>query len=201
VGDGSEDGERSAARPPRPRALAAGTVLVLLGLLAWALSGFAGGRENHSYDANGRPPATVHVTAGHTYWLAVPGGVKRLNSAGVVPSALRCTSTGTGQATVKLAVTAVVSSGSLDTKFVNRIASFVADATGRVHVDCAGVGTPYVENADDSGFDWSGLLLVLTVALLVVGVPLLLSGLRRTPRPALPAAREPVGAGEQHEVQ
>jgi hypothetical protein len=186
----------TAPRPPLPRALVAGGGLVLLGLLAWALSGLAGGKENHSFRANGRPPATVHVTEGRTYWLAVPGGVRRLNDAGVVPSALTCTVTGSGQTTGKLAVSPVVGSGSLDTKFVNRIASFVPDSTGRVHIDCAGVGTPYVENADDTAFDWSGLLLVLAAGLLVVGVPLLLSGLRRSAPTPLP-----VGAGQQDEVE
>src|SRR4051794_30934870 len=170
-------------RPPLPRMLIAGVVVVLLGLVSWAIYGVQAGRENYSFDPQGAPPKQVRLVAGHTYWLAVPGGLSRVRQAGLDPVTLACTATAPGRTARELEVTAVVTHSTDDSKFANRIGSFVAPRTGRLRVSCAGLGTVYVENAADAGFDWSGWWLVLASAALVVGFPLVVSGLRR-PAPA-----------------
>jgi hypothetical protein len=177
--------EATGHRSGRPRALPAGVVLVVLGLAAWALYGFSAGRENTVQHPNGAPPATVRLVAGHQYWLGVPGGVGRLRAAGVDPTRLACFGAAAGRAPAGLADTPVVDANNPDTKFVDRIGSFYAARSGRFHVTCTGVGSLYVLNAADAGFEWSGLWLVLASGAMVVGFPLLLSGLRR----ARPAAR------------
>jgi hypothetical protein len=178
-----------------PRALVAGGVAVVVGMLSWVLYGVTAGSENTSYHPNAKPPQYVQVTAKHTYWLAVPGGVHELLKAGLRPSAIKCSGAARGEGDADLHVAAVVQQDTDDPKLVNRIASFEAAFTGDLHVTCAGVGAVYVENADDAGFDWSGLFLVLASACLVVGLPLVLSGLRR------PAAALPAGTGKHHQVK
>ena len=169
----------TAPRPQLPPRLFAGAALVLIGLVSWALYSVAAGSENHSFRPNGAPPASVRLVEGHTYWIAIPGGVARLRASGVDPAHLSCTAAPPGQAPAALKVSPVVSAGSDDTKFINRIGSFVAGRSGSVHVECQGIGVVYIDNAADSGFDWSGLWLVLAALALVVGLPLILSGLRR----------------------
>ena len=172
------DGAHAAPRRGT-RALPAGLVLVALGLVAWALYGFTASREHTVQHANGAPPASVRLAAGHVYWLAVPGGVKRLRAAGVDPTHLACSATPPGRPATALSVTPVVDANNGDTKFVDRIGSFVAAGGGRFHVTCSGIGAVYVVNSADAGFEWSGFWLVAASGLLVVGLPLLLSGLRR----------------------
>ena len=179
----------TAPRPPLPKALVAGAVVVVLGLVSWALYGLAAGRENTAYHANAAPPYAVRLSGGHAYWLAVPGGVGRLRQAGVDPSRLACTATQAGHAATTLGLTPVVQKYADDTKFLDRVASFVAARSGRFHVACNGVGGVYVANPAGGAFDWSGLWLVLASVALAVGLPLVLSGLRRLgPRAAAEAA-------------
>ena len=52
----------------------------------------------------------------------------------------------------------------------------MATDTGRAHIACTGVRAVYVDSVTG---DPSGYLLLLATGALVVGVPLLLSGLRR----------------------
>jgi hypothetical protein len=174
--------------------LVMGVAVVLVGLVSWLLYGVQAGRENRSYHPNGTPPKYVRLETGHTYWLAVPGGVSRLREAGVAPTALTCTATAAGQAPGPLTVNGVVGQDTDETKFLNRFGSFVAARSARVEIRCSGLGRVYVENAADTGFDWSGLWLVLASAALVVGFPLTISGWRRRPSPAeeesAPAPRE-----------
>ena len=179
------------AQPAAPRRLlVGGLVLLFFGLLSWALYGFQAGRENHSYDPHGTPPASVPVEAGHTYWLAVPGGVTALRAAGLDPTAPTCTAAAPGQAPSPLRVTSVVSKDATDTRFINRFGSFVAASSGQLRINCAGIGAVYVDNPAGAAFDWSGFWLVLASLALVVGLPLTLSGLRSLGRP-----------GDEHEVE
>ena len=183
---GVEQAGQIASRPALPKALVAGIAVVLLGVVSWGLYAIAAGRENTPYHPNAAPPSSVRLVGGHTYWLAVPGGVRSVRDIGLVPSKLSCSTSENGEngaAAAPLAVVAVVAAGSDDTKFVDRIGSFAAPGSGRFHVECSGLGTVYVENAADAGFDWSGLWLVLASAALVVGLPLVLSGLRRRAQP------------------
>jgi hypothetical protein len=137
------------------------------------------GRERHAYAHGGAPQQFVHLVSGHTYWLAVPGGVKHLADVGVQVSALQCTAAAAGQAPGALPVTPQ----QRDTKAIDQIASFVSGLTGNVHVECDGLGAVYVEGGDD-GYDWSGLWLVLASVALVIGIPLTLSGRRMLPHSA-----------------
>jgi drug/metabolite transporter (DMT)-like permease len=157
----------------------AGAVLVLVGLASWVLYAVAAHRENRAYSPHGAPPAYVRVAAGHTYWLAVPGGVEKLRAAGIDPARLTCTAAARGEAAGALAVTSAVTASNPDSKFTDRIGSFVAARSAQLHIGCAGIASVYVENPEDGGFDWSGAWLVLASAALVVGLPLLASGLRR----------------------
>lgn len=167
----------SAPRPPSPRLLITGAALILLGLAAWALYAVQSGREPHAYTAGGDPPNYVKVAAGHTYRLAIPGGVKREIALGVQPSTLQCTAAAPGQAPGALPVTAAQT----DTKATDEIGSFVSTVTATVHIECDRVGAVYVDNASDSAFDWSGVWLVLAALALVIGIPLTLSALRGLP--------------------
>jgi len=177
--DGVEHAGVIAPRAALPQRLWAGLALVLVGLASWALYAVAAGRANTAYHPNGAPPQYVRLVGGHTYWIAVPDGIHRLRAAGLDPSKVICTAGRAGEAPGPLAVAAVVNSSTDDSKFVDRIGSFIVASTGRYHVECTSIGTVYVENAADGGFDWSGLWLVLASGALVVGLPLVLSGLRR----------------------
>jgi hypothetical protein len=179
-------GER-AGRTRRPPRLAWGLLLVLAGLLCWILYAIAARSENQPYRPHGDPPTTVRLTGGHTYWLAVPGGVETVRDRGADPAGLDCTATsaGPGSSAEALDVAEAVSKDNSDTKFTDRIGSFVAARSGTFRVTCAQIGRVYVDS-DDSPFDWSGLWLVLASAALAAGLPLTFSGLRR-PRETLAA--------------
>jgi hypothetical protein len=167
----------SAPRAGSVRALVCGIVVVLAGTACWALYGVQAGREHRAYTHGGAPPAYVQLNAGHTYWLSVPGGVRHLDKVGVQVSSLQCTAAEAGQTPVALSVTPQ----SKGTKATDEIASFFAGITGRVHIECAGTGAVFVSGGSADGFDWSGLWLILASVLLVIGIPLTLSGRRRLP--------------------
>ena len=163
-------------------------LLVAAGLLLWVTSGFAAGRERHSY-TGGRPAASAQVSAGHTYWLAVHGGVRALQARGVDPKTVTCTAYRTAGSGVALTLTREV----VDTKAVNAFASFVAPATQRISVVCTGVGAVYVDDAQDATFDVGGLLLIAACVVLVIGVGLLLSAVRTGAARPAPYATSPDG--------
>ncbi|HKC26558.1 MAG TPA: hypothetical protein VKB75_00975 [Jatrophihabitans sp.] len=162
---------------PRPRAtrtLVVALLLVAAGLGFWALYVKQSGAGRQAYSRGGAPADYVQVVAGKTYGLAVPGGVSREAQLGVNPSALQCTASSPGRAPGALSIAAEKS----DTKATDRIATFDSTITGRVHIECAGLGTVYVDNSADAPYDWSGVCLLLAVLTLVIGLPLLLSALR-----------------------
>jgi hypothetical protein len=165
----------SAPRPSSTRALIAGTVIVLIGLGAWALFAMQNGRERHSYAHGRTPPTYVQLVAGHTYSLAIPGGVAGVAGLGLDISNLRCTAARPGGEPNTLDILPEHA----DTKAINQIATFSAAFSGRAHIECTGIGFVYVDDAKDASFDWSGLWLLIASAALVVGLPLALSGLRR----------------------
>jgi hypothetical protein len=178
-------------RRPRTSRLGAGIVLVAFASLCWILYGLSAGSTNRPYHPDGPPPSVVRLVAGQSYWLAVPDGVRAVRAAGADPARLSCTATRSGEDPGPLAVTGVVDSNG-DTKFTDRIGSFVAARGGAVHVACQGIGAVYVESSDGGAFDWSGVWLVLASLGLVVGAPLLLSALRRPAR---------VRAGDDQQVE
>jgi hypothetical protein len=164
----------TAPRPTLPRILVTGTLLVLAGLASWALYAVAARTEPHAYARGEAPPATARLVQGHTYWISIPGGVRSEARLGLDPSALQCTAAAAGRSPGALKVTPQAA----DTKATDQIASFVAGFSGSARIECSGIGAVYVDNAADAAFDWSGFWLVLASALLVVGLPLTLAGLR-----------------------
>ncbi len=151
------------------RTATAGVVLTLLGLALFVLSRTSLSGEHHAY-ALGSAPSSVQVTAGHTYRVSIRGGVGRAQELGVTPATLSCTLSSSTVGTRGLTVTPEA----VDTKATQVIASFVAPLSGRVQLACNGLPHVFVDNADDSGFDTAGLLLLAAVLALAVGVPLLL---------------------------
>jgi hypothetical protein len=168
------------ARPPVPRALIAGALLVIAGLVFWSLYVMTANHERHSYAHGGKPPTYVQLHRGVTYGVAIAGGVGREVTLGLSPGTLQCTATKPGQAPGPLDVTAEAQ----DTKATDRVGWFVSGVDERVHIECAGIGPVFIDNAADAAYDWSGVWIVAASLLLLVGLPLTLSGLRRTGRRA-----------------
>lgn len=164
----------SALRPSKPRGSGVGVLLIALGALCWLLYAIQSGREQHAYAHGGAPPNYVQLEAGQQYWIAIPGGVRSEVSAGLDPANLKCTLTRPDGNAEELTL-AVENS---DSNATDQIASFIADTSGQRHVDCTGIGSVYVDNAVDSGTDWSGVWLVLASVLLAIGFPLTLAALR-----------------------
>ena len=156
----------------------AGVVLVVIGLVLCVAYRFTASNEPHSYAADAVAPYDVGVTQGRSYDIAVHRGVDAEQDLGLVPSALTCTYSTQAGAQQSLPVTPEAST----TKAINVIATFQAPVTGSVHVACTGLATVFVDDADDAATDRSGLYLLLGVMALGVGVPLLMSGLRRSTR-------------------
>lgn len=154
---------------------AIGVALVILGLGAWALSRLIAGNEAHSY-ARGEAPYAVQVQARHQYAIAVRGGVRTELKEGLEPTALTCSASSPRIGSISLAVQAEKA----DTKAINQIGTFTAPVTGALHIDCAGLGTVFVDDATDAGTDWAGVAVLLAALLLGVGAPLTLSAARRS---------------------
>lgn len=158
----------------------AGVVLIVLGLALWALYWFGVGDERHSFAQGASAPATVAVQVGKTYSIGIHGGVDSARARKVDLANLGCEITPVGNGTSRLAVEAERS----DTKALDQVATFVSPVSGRVHVDCPGLPAVFVDNAVDAGTDWSGMCLLLASAALTVGLPLLVSAMRRPRSPA-----------------
>ncbi len=163
-----------ASRPRRSRSVLATALIVLgvLGLIGWKL---ASGNEALPYANSAAPPASVEVTRGHTYSIAVPGGVDAMLAGGIPAAsdgtlALTC-SYATGQASTPLNVSAE----STGTKAENTVGHFVAPLTGPISVSCDGWGAVFVPDSDDRPTDWAGWALLLGVVALSVGAALALS--------------------------
>lgn len=163
-----------AVPPRRAQHGAVAVVLLVLGILLAGLYRVTSGTERHSYASDAVPPANVHVTTSHSYMISVPGGVSALQDHDLSPSGLRCEwSTGGSQAQ-PLSVQLY----GPDAKATNAIGTFTGPLTGQIHIDCAGWGAVFVDDADDAGGDLAGLFLVLCVIALTIGAALGLSALR-----------------------
>jgi hypothetical protein len=164
----------SVPRSRLPRSLVAGPLLIILGLVCWALYVRQTNSEHHAYAHGGNPPTYVQIHAGKSYGIAIHGGVQREIRLGLAPGSVQCTAARRGQSPGPLDVTAETQ----DTKATDRIASFVSGINGVVHVECSGIGAVYLDDADDAAYDWSGFFLILASLALLTGLPLALSGLR-----------------------
>ncbi len=145
--------------------------LIIAAVLFAGLYRVANGVEKHSYNTGAVPPMTVSLTAGHSYEISVPGGRKALQDRGISASQAQCSWSQGAQTEQVLAVTAL----SADVRPTHAIATFVSPASGQIHIDCAGWGAVYVDDADNAGWDYAGLFLVLTAVCLTLGVALGLS--------------------------
>lgn len=162
----------------------AGLVLVFAGLVFWGVSRYIASGETHSFSPGAVAPTYVQVTSGRTYSVAVPGGVQTLAAQGRQIKTVQCTVNGQGQAPTPLPLALESDS----TKATNRIATFVAASTGLVHITCPGIAQVFVDNADGQAYDSSGPWLVIASIALAVGIPLVLSVLRRPGRFGRPVA-------------
>ncbi|HEU5006761.1 MAG TPA: hypothetical protein VFT67_07300 [Jatrophihabitantaceae bacterium] len=153
---------------------AVAVVLLVMGILLGGLYRVTSGTERHSYASDAVPPANVHVTAGHSYMISVPGGVSALQDRDLSPSGLRCEWSTGGSAAQPLSVQLY----GPDSKATDAVGTFTAPITGDVHIDCTGWGAVFVDDADDAGGDLAGLFLVLCVIALTLGAALGLSALR-----------------------
>src|SRR5215471_12295728 len=136
-------------------------VLLVAATLFGGLYRVADGVEKHSYNSGAVPPDTVKLTQGRTYQISVPGGRKALASRGISTSVGQCS----------------VTPLSSDVRPTNTIATFVSPVSGLVHLDCGPWGAVYVDNADNAGWDYAGLFLLLTAICLTLAVALGLSAL------------------------
>jgi hypothetical protein len=153
---------------------AAAAMLIVLGVLAWGGYRLAAGTENHAYSPNPVPPASVLVSRGHTYDLAYPGGVDALSAQGIDTQSLQCQWSPAGGPKQALAVMALGSGSTAR----NTVATFVAPASGPIHVACDGIGAMFVDDARDAGSDRSGWFLIAASVALTLGLPLALSAVR-----------------------
>ena len=151
--------------------------LVIATVLFAGLYRVANGVEKHSYNAGAVPPTTVDLTEGHTYEISLPGGRDALEKRGVsVTQALaQCAWTQRSGSPSEQVLDVTVLSA--DVRPTHAIATFVAPVSGQVHIDCAGWGAVYVDDADNAGWDYAGLFLVLTTICLTLAVALGLSAL------------------------
>jgi hypothetical protein len=166
------------ARSPVVRKGAAGVALLVVGAGLWLGYRLLVGTEPHSY-AQGAPPEAVRLINGHTYSLAIRGGVPAEQQLGIPPTALRCAVSGPSIGVRPLTLRPEAS----DTKAINQIATFVAPVSGRVHLSCAGLTAVFIDDAADAPADRAGLALLLAVIALTFGIALALSALRSSRRP------------------
>jgi hypothetical protein len=169
--------DRAALRRPSRVSLATG--LIVLGLLGLVLWKVASASEALPYSNDAAPPASVEVTRGHTYSLAVPGGADAMVAAGIRASgsgslALTCRYASAGAPRLLQ-----VSPEATGTKAENTVARFVAPLSGRISVSCDGWGAVFVPDSDDRPTDWSGWALLVGVGALSVGAGLALSAAHR----------------------
>jgi hypothetical protein len=185
---------RAGRTPVRVGVAVASVLLGLVCLGAWRV---LSGAESLPYTDGTTPAATVQVTEGKTYSLAVPGGTRTLLARGVPRSSRNAVlpdcvwSIGNSDAQ-----TLTVTGESADTKAVNTFAHFEAPISGRLHISCARWGTVFVPDSDDRPSDTAFWYLALSVLLLSVGLPLTFALLR-----SAFAARSATASAEDEELQ
>jgi hypothetical protein len=154
-------------------------VLLIAGVLCLGIWRVLSGSEHQAFAKGATPPTSSAVTSGHSYSLAVPGGVPAMVSHGISEIvsngaqvlALTCEwSLGNGP-TQSLAV----STEAIGTKAETTVAHFVAPVSGKISVTCDGWGKMFVPDADSGSGDPSGLFLLLSIAALTAGGALALS--------------------------
>ena len=149
------------------------TALLIAGVFCLAAWRVLSGSEHQAFAKGATPSFSTPVTVGHTYALAVPGGVDAMIAHNIpqVNSQLALTcdwSIGSGAAQ-----SLPVNAESVDSKAETTVAHFVAPVTGKLHVACDGWGPMFV--ADTGSSDPSGYFLLLSIIALTIGGALALS--------------------------
>lgn len=155
----------------RGRTFAAGIVLLFASIVLFGAAAVLSGSQRHSYSADAVPPRYVTVTQGESYRISIHGGVAAEAARGLQPSALQCDFSTVGSGAGYLDLQAE----SASSKATNDIATFTAPVSGRIHIDCTGLGAVFVDDADDAGFDGAGLAVVLGIAAFLAGLLALFS--------------------------
>jgi hypothetical protein len=177
--------DRSKAASPIARRAVVATMLLLLGVGLAAAYRVVSGTQRQAFSVGAVPPTGSQVTEGKTYQLAVPGGVASLTKRGITITAPQCEWSVGGSGAQVLQV----SPGGADTKAINVVATFVSPVTGNIHVDCAGWGAMYIDDADNAAADVAGWFLVLAVIALSVGAGIGVSAMRMAGDEAASSAR------------
>jgi hypothetical protein len=152
-----------------PRAALFAVILLVLGIAFGALYRLLAGTESHAYAPDPIAAPTVRVTVNHDYELSFPGGIAGLAQQGIEPSDLSCTWADDASGDVAGQRTLVLTRYGTDTSSRNAVASFTAPTTGSIHISCDGLGTAFVDDADDASGDPSGWFLVLATLALTGG--------------------------------
>lgn len=167
-------------------------------LVSFALFAFAGSRiftrgQHHAYDRGALPPPTVHLTTGVQYKLSVPGGPAALRAAGLLSDNNKpyCMRTINGSAAQQVPLEQTRD----DDRTLNVFATFRSTVTGDFHITCQGITAVFVDDADNAGFDYAGLLVLVSTVLGVIGVGLTASGVLELYNERRPGTRTP-GSGQ-----
>jgi len=175
-----------------------GVVAVLLLVAAVLFAGVhrvADGSEHHSYNSGSQPASAYQLTAGRQYRLSTRGGLDDLVKRGVNVTSPQCTWSTDTSTSQFLQVTPI----GTDARSTHAVASFVAPAGGRLHIDCADFGAISVDDADNATFDLAGLFLVLTVITLTAGAAFGMSALYRRQTRRMQASVR--AAPDQYEIE
>ena len=182
--DDVDDAGGVADGPDRRRRLklgigVAGLVLTVLFFAAYLLSTDGGARSS---DRDPVPSPTIEVTANKLYHLSTIDGPTAL-----VSDSIQCTWTMPNRAdNTFLPVT--IARG--DARVTHVIGTFVGPINGTIKIACPATGAVFVDDADNTAFDYGGLWVVLTSIAALVGVAGLLGGLySRRPPPNEPVTK------------
>jgi hypothetical protein len=137
------------------------TSIAFLGL--WRI---ADDTQNHAYNPGATPPTMVALTAGRQYQLSTADGPDGLAARRVDTVRDACAWSAAGSAPQTLAITPVAS----DSRSTHVVATFVAPASGDLHIACPVWGAVWVDDANDAPIDLAGLFLLLAVITLTGGV-------------------------------
>jgi len=168
-----------------PRSVA--VIAIVSGALLLASVAFLGlwqvtdDSQSHAYNRGAMPPTMVALTAGKQYQISTAEGPEALAARHTNTLKDACTWSEGGSAPQTLAVTPVAS----DSRSTHVVATFIAPASGDLHIACPAWGAVWVDNADDAPTDLAGLFLLLGVITLTSGVILGMTALyRRSLEPA-----------------
>jgi hypothetical protein len=163
-GHGLVDDRRSASRLTNRLGAAAVALLVLAALFA-VLYRLGNDREDHSYNPGATPPTNVHVTVGQLYEISTPGGVKAVIGR-IGAGDLNCNYTAVGGSSTNQLDTTRLDS---DSRTTHAVATFIAPVTATVRIECRGLQSTFIDDADNVGADPAGLFLLLCTICLTFG--------------------------------